>query len=100
MIREDQMFVTNVVVIELIEEVMAMNVISWPTNVVVKLSAIAKIHKYKGFHEGHHFIPMAMEVHDTLGRDMYHFIKVHVRLFHNRQSRGHLSLSFCIQFFK
>jgi hypothetical protein len=36
----------------------------------VKFNAIAKIHKYKGLHEGHHFILMAMEVHGALGRDM------------------------------
>jgi len=41
---------------------------------------------------------MAMEVHGTLGRHMYHFIKDCARLFHDRQSRGHLSLFFCIQF--
>jgi hypothetical protein len=43
---------------------------------------------------------MAMEVHDTLGHDIDHFIKECAHLFHNRLSRGHLSLSFCIQFFK
>jgi hypothetical protein len=30
--------------------------------VIAKFSAIIKIHKYKGLHEGHHFIVMAMEV--------------------------------------
>jgi hypothetical protein len=34
-------------------------------HVVAKLNTIAKIRKYKGFHEGHHFIPMAMELHNT-----------------------------------
>jgi hypothetical protein len=43
---------------------------------------------------------MIMEVHSTPGRDMDHFIKECVHLFHNRQSKGHLSLSFRIQFFK
>jgi hypothetical protein len=52
----------------------------------------------KGFHEVHHFIPMAMEVHGAFGRDMDHFIREYACLFHNRQSRGHLSLSFYIQF--
>jgi hypothetical protein len=47
-----------------------MNVINQPLGAVVKLSAIAKIRKYKRFHEGHHFIPMAMEVHDGFGHDM------------------------------
>jgi hypothetical protein len=43
---------------------------------------------------------MAMEVHNTLGHDMDHFIRECVRLFHNRQLKGHFSLSFCIQSFK
>jgi hypothetical protein len=43
---------------------------------------------------------MAMEVHNAPGRDMDCFIKECVRVFHNRQSGGHLSLSFCIQFFR
>ncbi len=43
---------------------------------------------------------MVMEVHSAFGRDMNHFIKECARLFHNRQSEGHLSWSFCIQFFK
>jgi hypothetical protein len=41
----------------------ASTVISRLVGVVVELSAIAHIHKYKGFHEKHHFIPMTMEVH-------------------------------------
>jgi hypothetical protein len=41
-----------------------------------------------------------MEVHGTLEHDMDRFIKECVHLFHNRWSGGHLSLSFCIQFFK
>jgi hypothetical protein len=44
---------------------------------------------------------MAMKVHGALGHDMDHFIKECVHLFHDRQSGGHLSLSFKgIQFFK
>jgi hypothetical protein len=43
---------------------------------------------------------MAMEVHSALGRDMDHFIKECSCLFHDKQSRGHLSLSFYILFFK
>jgi len=71
-----------------------MNVISQPTSVNVKLSAIAKIRKYKRFHEGRHFILMAMEVHNTPMRGMDCFIKKCVHLFHDRRSGGHLSLSF------
>jgi hypothetical protein len=33
-------------------------------------------------------------------RDMNCFIKECAHLFHDKGSRGHLSLSFCIQFFK
>jgi hypothetical protein len=33
-------------------------------------NAIVKICKYKGLHERHHFISMAMGVHVTLGHDM------------------------------
>jgi hypothetical protein len=43
--------------------------------VVAELNAIVKVCKYKGFHEGHHFILMVMDVHDTLGHDTYCFIK-------------------------
>ncbi len=74
-----------------------MSVINQSIGVVVKLNVITKIRKYKGFHEGHHFIPMTMEVHDTPKHDMDHFIRECVRLFHDRQSRGgHLFLFFCI----
>jgi hypothetical protein len=51
----------------------------------VELSAIVKVHKYKGFHEGHHFIFMAMEVHNTIEPNMDHFSKECARLFHNRR---------------
>jgi len=43
---------------------------------------------------------MAMEVHGTLEHDMDRFIKECAYLFHDKQSRGHLSLALCIQFFK
>ncbi len=82
------------------QETMASNVISWPSSVVAEFSAIVKICKYKRFHGGHHFILMAMEVHDTPRCDVDRFIKECAHLFHNRQLGGHLSLSFCIQFFR
>ncbi len=66
----------------------------------MELNAIATIYKYKGLHEGHHFIPMAMEVHGALGHDMDRFIKECAHIFHDRWLKGHLSLSFCIQFFR
>ncbi len=93
MIHQDQVFVIDMVVTNLTREMMAMNVMNQPTGVVAKLNAITKIHKYKRFHEGHHFIPMAMEVHDAPMHDMDHFIKECACLF---QSKGHLSLSVCI----
>jgi hypothetical protein len=43
---------------------------------------------------------MAMEVHNAFGRDMDRFIKECARFFHNRWSKGHLSLFLCIQVFK
>jgi hypothetical protein len=63
MTREDQVFVADVMVINPTQETMASSVITWLASVIAKLSAIAKIRKYRELHEGHHFIPMAMEVH-------------------------------------
>jgi hypothetical protein len=82
------------------QEMVATSVISRFTSATVELSVIVKIHKYKEIHEGHHFIPMAMEVHNALERDMDHFISECACLFHDRHLRNHLSLYFCIQFFK
>jgi len=75
MIREDQIFVVDVVVTNLTWKTVVMSAISWPIGIVMKLSTITKIHKYKLFHEEHIFISMAMEVHDTPGCDMDHFIR-------------------------
>jgi len=66
----------------------------------MELNAIVKIHKYRGLHEGHHFILMAMEVHDAFERDMDCFTKECAHLSHDKQLRGHLSLFCCIEFFK
>jgi hypothetical protein len=97
MIRKDHIFVANVMVIDLMREMVALSVISRPVvGAMVEFSSIAKIRKYRKLHEGHHFIPMAMEVHDTPGHDMDCMFKERAHLFHDRQSRGHLSLSFCI----
>jgi hypothetical protein len=41
-----------------------------------------------------------MEVHGAFGRDMDCLFKECVHLFYNIQLGGHLSLSFCIQFFR
>jgi hypothetical protein len=97
---EDQVFVANVVVINLMWKMVIMNVISWPTGIVMKFNVITKICKYKRFHERHHFIPMAMEVNSTLECDIDHFIKECALFFHDKWWKGHLSLFFCIQFFK
>ncbi len=81
-------------------EIVVSSVISRLAGVTVEHNDIVKIRKYRESYEGHHFILMAMEVHDAPKRDKDHFIRECARLFHNRQSRGHLSLSFCIQFFR
>jgi hypothetical protein len=73
-----------VVGIELTRETVPSNVISQPASAVVELNAIAKIRKYIGFHEGHNFIPMAMEVHDAPRCDMDCFIRECACLFHDR----------------
>ncbi len=54
---------------------MVLSVIIRLAGVVTNFNTIAKIRKYKKFHEEHHFIPMAMEVHNALERDMDHFIR-------------------------
>jgi hypothetical protein len=41
-----------------------------------------------------HFMLMAMEVHNIFKSDMDRFIRECVHLFHDRQSKGYLSLSF------
>jgi hypothetical protein len=84
MTREDQVFVAYVMVIDSMWEMMALSAITRPIGAIVKVNAIAKIHKYRGLHERHHFVLMTMEVHDTPEHVMDHFIKEYARLFHNR----------------
>jgi hypothetical protein len=84
MIGEDQVFVTNMVVIDPTWEIVALGVISQPIGVVVKFNAIVKIYKYKWLQDGHHFILMVMEVHIAFERDMDCFIREFVCLFHDR----------------
>jgi hypothetical protein len=67
MTHEDQVFIVDVMV--------ATSVISRPEGAATKFNAIVKVCKYRGLHEKHHFIPMAMEVHGTPGCDMDRFIK-------------------------
>jgi hypothetical protein len=45
---------------------------------------LLKFVNIKRFHDGHHFILMAMEVHRALGHDMDHFIKECAHFFHDR----------------
>jgi hypothetical protein len=75
MTQKDQVFVANVVVIDPMWKTVVSSVINRPRGAIVELNAIVKIRKYKGLHEGHHFILMAMEVHNTPRHDMDHFIK-------------------------
>jgi hypothetical protein len=100
MTREDQVFIANVVVIDPTQGTMVLNVISWLIGVAAKFSIIVKIHKYRRLQEKHHFILMAVEVHDAHEHDMDPFIKECVHLFHDRWLWSYLSLSFYIQFFK
>jgi len=100
MTQKDQVFVINVVVTNPMRETVASTVISQLVGAIVELNAIANIRKYRGLQEGHHFISMVMEVHGALGHDTNCFIRECICLFHERQSGGHLSLSFCIQFLK
>jgi hypothetical protein len=50
----------------------------------MEFNVIAKIHKYKGLHEGHQFILMAMEVFNAPRHDMDRFIREHACILHNR----------------
>jgi len=60
-------------------EIVATNVINRLACAVAKLNTIAKIRN----HDKRYFIPMAMDVHGTLGCDIDRFIKECVHLFHN-----------------
>ncbi len=64
-------------------ETMVSSVVSRAIGATAELSSIAKMYKYKGFHEWYHFILMAMLVHG-IPRHMNRFIKECVCLFHNR----------------
>ncbi len=81
---KNQVFIINVVVTDLMQKTMASSVINQLVGADVKFNTIVKICKYRGLHEGHHFIPMAMEVHGAPGRDMDCFIKECAHLFHDR----------------
>jgi hypothetical protein len=96
MTHEDQVFIVNVVIIDLTQETMITSVISWPTSASAKLNAIIKIRKSRRLHEKHHCILMAMGVHDAPRCDMDHFIREYACFFHDRQSRYHLVLSIYI----
>jgi hypothetical protein len=74
-----------------------MNVISQLASASAKLNSIGKNHKHRGFHEKDHFILMTIELCGTLKCDMNHFIKERVYIFHDRQSRNHLSFFFAFR---
>jgi hypothetical protein len=74
MTKKDQVCVVDVMVIDLTWDIMALSVNTKLLGVVAELSAIAKVYKYRGLHEERHFIPMAMEVHNTPMHDMDCFI--------------------------
>jgi hypothetical protein len=74
----------NMVVTNPMWETMATSVNSQPIGLAMELNATNKICKYRKFHEEHHFIPMAMEVHNPSGHDKDHFIMECVYIFHNR----------------
>jgi hypothetical protein len=97
MTREDQVFIFNVMVINLTWKTMSTNVNNQPVGVTTEHSTIVKIRKYGGLHKGHHFIPMGMEMHDVFRCDMDRFIKKCACLFHDRQSRDNF---FAFNFFK
>jgi len=84
MTRKDQVFVVDMMVTNSMRKTVALNVINRPTGVAMELNTIVKIRKYKGFHEEHHFIPIAMEVHGTPECDMDPFIRECAYLFHDR----------------
>jgi hypothetical protein len=75
-----------VVVTDLMWETMVSSFNSQLVGAIVELSTIVKIRKYKRFHERHHFIPMAMDVHGTPWRNMDHFIRECACLFQSRRS--------------
>ncbi len=70
-------------------KVMVTNVINQPIGVVVKLNVIVKICKYRRLRERHHFILMAVKVHNAPRCDMDHFIMECACLFHDRLLKDH-----------
>jgi hypothetical protein len=84
MIRENQIFVADLVVSNSPWKIVARSVISKPTSKNAKPKAIVKIQKYKKFCEGLHFITMASKVHNATGHDMDYFIKECACLFHDK----------------
>jgi hypothetical protein len=52
MTQKDQVFITDVVVIDLTQETMVSNVIDRPIGVAAELNVIVKIYNYRRLHEG------------------------------------------------
>jgi hypothetical protein len=84
MTDENQIFVADLVVSNSPWKIVVRSVISKPTSENAKPKAIAKIGKYRKLCEGHHFITMALEVHNATGHDMDCFIKECACLFHDK----------------
>jgi hypothetical protein len=63
---------------------MASNVINRPIGATMELIIIVKIRKYRGLHKGHHFILMALKVHNAPQHHMDRFIKECGHFFHDR----------------
>jgi hypothetical protein len=59
---EDQVFIANVMVINLTWKIVATNVMNQPDIAIAELNTIVKICKYRRLHDKHHFILMAMEL--------------------------------------
>ncbi len=70
MTRKDQIFIANVMSNNPTQKTMGTSVINRPVGATAKFSTIVNICKYRGLHERHHFIPMAMKVHNAPRGDM------------------------------
>jgi len=92
---EDQVFVANVMAIDLTWEIVATIVIIQPKGAIAKLNAIAKICKYRGFHDK--LEPFYFDGNGGAPKcDIDRFIRECAHLFHDRRLRSHLSFSFYI----
>jgi hypothetical protein len=96
MTHENQVFVVDVVVIDLTWKMVVTSVINQPTCVVPKLNTIAKIRKYKRLHVRHHFFQWPWRSPTHLGL-IWIVSSKSVLVF---SMINDVSLFFCIQFFR